>query len=188
MLAVWTTEKQYWNKVTLSSRGPVTWCARQPNSFHRSLLPFLTNKTKEGHIQALRGSTITSLPLRLGGAGCSPAWAAVNVALRRHIAALSLAGLSPLASPNLKCHKVEICSVFSFVCHFLLLSVWLPIGRVALASTTIAASGSWLVQLNSGPVLMQKKWVLKMIFKRLQRVTWGFERIKTLPYFSGALF
>lgn len=32
----------------------------------RLRLPFITNKTKEGHIQAQRGSTITSLPLRPG--------------------------------------------------------------------------------------------------------------------------
>lgn len=66
---------------------------------------------------------------------------------------------------KLKTAQLKICSIVSFVRHFLELSIRSPVGSVGFSSSSstrnsIAASCPWLVQLNCWPVLKQKQATL----------------------------
>lgn len=79
--------------------------------------------------------------------------------------------------------QVEICSVVFFLSHFPSLGIWLSVSGVGFSSSscsTVAASCTWLVQLNSRPVLIQTK-------NRLRNTT-GWNRVMISDLRAVTLF
>lgn len=113
------------------------------------LLTSQTKDTKEGcrHKKLQKPSTAET-----GRAGCSPL---IQLRLAAKATQRRLLSLWPTWNITLR-----IGSVVSFLGHFLTLRFWLLGGGVGIPSSScrpVAAAGSWLVQLNSRPVLMWKK-------------------------------
>lgn len=112
------------------------------------LLTSQTKDTKEScrHKKLQKLSTAET-----GRAGCSPL-----IQLRLTARAMQRRLLSLLPTWNI---TLRIGSVVSFLGRFLTLCFWLLGGGVGIYSSScspVAAAGSWLVQLNSRPVLMWK--------------------------------